>query len=131
MAPSSRSRSTDGFLVYDGDCAFCTTAATWLSGGGRVDVRPWQRLDLERYGLTLEQVTTAVQWVDGHDVPRASAAAAIAVSLRHRGRFWAAVGACLGARPVIWVAEPVYRWVARNRHRLPGATPACALDPQD
>jgi hypothetical protein len=27
-------------------------------------------------------------------------------------------------------ARVVYRWVSRNRHRLPGGTPACAVPPR-
>ena len=34
-----------------------------------------------------------------------------------------------GIRAVNTLAGIVYRWVARNRHRLPGGTPACSLPP--
>ena len=30
-------------------------------------------------------------------------------------------------RPTSYVADLVYSWVAANRQRLPGGTPACAL----
>jgi len=28
---------------------------------------------------------------------------------------------------VLWAAWPMYRWIARNRHRLPGGTATCSL----
>ena len=53
---------------------------------------------------------------------------AIADVLRAGGtRGWRAVGTVLGTRPVLVVARPVYRWIARHRDRMPGGTPACAI----
>ena len=31
--------------------------------------------------------------------------------------------------PLRWLAPYLYRLIARNRHRLPGGTPACAIRP--
>ena len=45
-------------LVFDGDCGFCTTSANWLARGDRVETVPWQFLDLESVGLTVDQVST-------------------------------------------------------------------------
>jgi len=114
-------------LVFDGDCAFCTSTAQWV----RRRVRPgrvaaWQHLDLDALGLDAEQCTTALQWVDRHGVVH-SAERAVAQMLRDRGGLWAIPGRILGAPGVVQLAGVVYRWVARNRHRLPGGTPACRL----
>ena len=47
-------------------------------------------------------------------------------------RLWARpLGAALLLPGVNALAGVVYRWVARNRHRFPGGTPACAMPPQD
>ena len=44
------------------------------------------------------------------------------------GRPWLRpVGAAMLAPGVNAVAGMAYRWVALNRHRLPGGTPACSL----
>ena len=40
---------------------------------------------------------------------------------------WPLVGALLTLPPVRWMAHGLYRLIARNRHRLPGGTAACAL----
>ncbi|MGA9748696.1 MAG: DCC1-like thiol-disulfide oxidoreductase family protein [Nocardioides sp.] len=115
-------------LVFDGDCAFCSTSARWLVRWAptTASVVPWQRTDLAALGLTADQCTDAVQWVDGDR--HASGAAAIAAHLRSSRVWWRIVGRALGSRAGLVVAEPAYRWVARNRYRLPGGTPACRLD---
>ncbi|TBL38587.1 DUF393 domain-containing protein, partial [Verrucosispora sp. SN26_14.1] len=55
---------------------------------------------------------------------------AIAALLAGSGRLWRIAGAGLRFPPVRAVAWPAYRWVARNRHRMPGGTAACSL-PQE
>ena len=44
---------------------------------------------------------------------------------------WRAVGVLLGLRLTLLVAWPVYRWIARNRHRMPGGTATCSLPAAD
>ena len=117
-------------LVYDGDCAFCSSAARWLVrwAPSKGAVVPWQRADLPGLGLTPEQCDAAIQWVAAG--PHAEGASAVAAYLR-TSRPWRVVGRLLGSRLGLLVADPAYRWVARNRHRLPGGTPACRLPVSD
>ncbi len=114
-------------LVFDGDCAFCTTSARtgqrWL---GLEHVEPWQFLDLESLQLTQAQCEEAVQWVDADGSVR-SAQYAVIASLRHAGRVWGVLGRLMALPGIHQLSGVVYRWVARNRHRLPGGTPACQL----
>ena len=49
------------------------------------------------------------------------------VLLVDAGGAWRPLGRLLGLAPVRAAAWPVYRWIARNRHRLPGGTAACSL----
>lgn len=112
-----------GELVYDGDCGFCTSCALWLERGG-VAVVPWQRLDLVDVGLTEGEVSARVYWlVEARPVD--SGAGAVGLSLLDRGGIWAPVGRVVRSPLVRPLAELVYRFVARNRHRLPGST--CAI----
>jgi predicted DCC family thiol-disulfide oxidoreductase YuxK len=115
-------------FVYDGDCAFCTTCAQFIERRipSRATVVPWQFADLDRLGLTLEQVEEAVQWV-GPDGAIASGPDAIALLLRDAGRFWEVPGRALQAAPVAALAWPAYRWISGHRHLLPGGTAACSL----
>ena len=115
-------------LAFDGDCGFCTSSARWLARRlpDDVDVVPWQRADLPALGITEAQAAAAVQWVDGDG--RVGGAAAIGRALHAAGGPWRPLGWLAQVPPTGWVAEGLYRLVSRNRHRLPGGTPACRLD---
>jgi len=116
-------------LVYDGDCAICTSSAR-LVERWRLDVDeviPWQHADLEELGLTAAECQEAVQLVEDGQVT--SAHEAVGRLLIRSGKGWRLLGALAVRRPTCWLAAPAYRWVARNRHRLPGGTPACAMPP--
>ncbi|MDH6575875.1 DUF393 domain-containing protein [Kitasatospora sp. MAP5-34] len=131
----------DPVLIFDGDCGFCTTSvitaerylrASLASGGW--EAVPFQFADLAaldaRAGgrglVTWERAEQQILWVtpDGKVYEGAQAAARV---LMRAGGAWAYLGALLTLPPVRPLAAACYRLVARNRHRLPGGTPACAL----
>lgn len=116
-------------LVFDGDCAFCSTTARWLEVHAVSATRlvPWQHADLGALGLTAAACADALQWVDG--AHRSAGPDAVADYLRTSTWGWRQVGRLLAVPVVRLVSWPAYRWVARNRHRLPGGTPACAMRP--
>lgn len=115
-------------LIWDGDCGFCARSLGWMRDlGCTIPARPWQQVpDLAALGLTEAEVGESVWVLDGQR--RYAGAAAIAMALgtsRHR--------AVRALAPVVRRApgsEAAYRVVARNRHRLPGASGACALPDQ-
>lgn len=118
-------------MVFDGDCAFCTSSVRWAERhlGAPVEFTPWQELDLEALSLTQQQVEHAVQWLPAPDrrgVIRSGAGAVGRLLLCSR---WPWRGLALFALvpPFSWVAALAYRVIAVNRHRLPGGTPACAM----
>ncbi len=93
---------------------------------GDVPIVAWQHADLEFLGVARHEVEVAVVLVG--PTGRASGEAAIAELLAgSSSRVWRLAGAVLGLPLMRWAAEGVYRAVARNRHRLPGGTPECAL----
>ncbi len=116
-------------LVFDGDCAFCTSSAQWLAKDGRVGIVAWQFLDLDQVGLGVEQVSTSVWWLSD-DRPVEHSSRAIGRALVARRGVWSLAGRVLLVPAVRPLADAVYRVVARNRHRMPGGTAACAL-PQE
>lgn len=115
-------------LVFDGDCAFCTRSVRLVER--RIRRHPhivaWQSLDLTEWGLTQAECEEAVQWIDA-DGTRASAHLAVARTLVYGGRGWALLGRVISVPGIRSVAGVVYRWVARNRHRMPGGTAQCNL----
>lgn len=115
-------------LVFDGDCAFCTSSARWIERRLPSDVAvvPWQRQDLDALGLTEDDVTRAAWWLDGDQ--RAPGHLAVGRALEAMGGAWRPLGWLCRVPPTSWVAAGAYRLVARYRHRMPGGTPACRLD---
>ncbi|GAA2261575.1 hypothetical protein GCM10009853_013330 [Glycomyces scopariae] len=114
-------------FLYDGDCAFCTTSANFIEKHIRTSAKvvPWQWADLDALGVTQQEAEDAVWWIEISF--RRAGPDAIAVLLRRAQWYWKPFGWLLSLKPVAFVAWPVYRWVARNRHRLPGGTAACSL----
>jgi predicted DCC family thiol-disulfide oxidoreductase YuxK len=116
-------------FLYDGDCGFCTRCAMVLRGRMRtpVPIVAWQSMDLTALGVTEAQSSAAVLYVDGERVSAGPVAIAdlLRTATRRRDFGWRTAGRLLGTRAVLPIAWPVYRWVARNRHRFPGALAAC------
>ncbi|SJM48596.1 thiol-disulfide oxidoreductase DCC family protein [Agrococcus casei] len=123
-----------GLLIYDGDCAFCTSAVQWLEARLERFPRsiPQQHIDFAQYGLSLDDVTNSAWIVDTRSPLRMwshgeLAAALLAgqpsFALRWTGRMLALPG-------IRHACDLGYRAIAVNRHRLPGGTPACAMPPR-
>jgi predicted DCC family thiol-disulfide oxidoreductase YuxK len=115
-------------LVFDGDCAFCTTWVNRLEAWLPRPVRsvPWQWSDLEALGLTPEDVRDFAWYL----TPKHSYAGAMAFAAMLRAqpriglRF---AGTLLATAPFSVIAALGYNAIAKYRHRLPGGTPACAV----
>jgi predicted DCC family thiol-disulfide oxidoreductase YuxK len=116
-------------LLFDGDCGFCTTCATWMQRHiRRLDTTlPYQRADLDALGVTVAECEQAVQWIAA-DGTVFSAEMAVAHVLIDAGKGWAVIGRAICVPGIRQISGVVYRSVARNRHRLPGGTPACSID---
>ncbi|WP_434600412.1 thiol-disulfide oxidoreductase DCC family protein [Streptomyces sp. A5-4] len=115
-------------LVYDGDCAFCTTCVRFVERRirPRCEIVPWQFADLGPLGITQERARYEVLWVTPPGVTYGGAQA-VAKLLLNAGGAWAVAGALLTLPGVRQVARGAYRLIAANRERMPGGTPACAL----
>ena len=119
-------------LIFDGDCAFCTTVVTAAMRAlprNPDRVVPSQRLsDAELADMGLSRVDVAeAAWVitprrrfRGHRTASALLRMQRPLGLR-------ILGAVLVLPPIDAIGAVVYRWIAANRRRLPGGTPACAL----
>jgi predicted DCC family thiol-disulfide oxidoreductase YuxK len=115
-------------LVFDGDCGFCTSVAKHFEKRSftPLEIAAWQLADLAALGLTEQQCAEQVYLVT--DDGAFAGAECFAELMRIQGdpfhRFVAWGMRLPGIRSLsAWG----YRQVARNRHRLPGGTPACEL----
>lgn len=117
-------------LVYDGDCGFCTRSVRWVERlPVRATVVPWQEADLAELRTTEARARHEVLWIAR--TGRVFGGAAAVAELLKECRFPLSVlGWVLSAPVVRTIADLAYRWVAANRSRLPGETPACQLPPE-
>jgi predicted DCC family thiol-disulfide oxidoreductase YuxK len=122
------------WLIFDGDCAFCTSSAHWLARrlrrlrGPNARLVAWQFTDLAALGTTAERTRREALWVST-DGTLYGGAAAFAAWLKFRGGAYAIVGRAIDLPVIRALAAAVYRVIAKNRHRMPGGSPACALPP--
>ena len=120
-----------GYLITDPDCGFCQKSAGWLQRHFASDWinTPSTPNILQRFDITQEQATTSVWFVlenpDG-SLRKSAGAAAVARLIAMRGGAWR-IALVATVPPISWASQAVYKLIARNRHRLPGATAACEL----
>jgi predicted DCC family thiol-disulfide oxidoreductase YuxK len=121
-------------LVFDGDCAFCTSATHWVEAAWPDSDRPksvaWQLAGAETLaalGITEDEARSAAWWIDaggkryrGHQAVGKALAASTSKPRRLTGKL-------ILIPPVSWLARALYPLAARYRYRLPGGTPACRL----
>lgn len=124
-------RAIRPILIFDGDCAFCTTSASWLQRrlGTEVAVEPWQYVDLALYGTDAQRAQHEVLWVD-YTNRVYGGAQAVAQWLMFSGGGWGLIGRLIAVPPMSWIAAGIYRAIANNRDRMPGGSPACAIRPE-
>ena len=113
-----------GHLVYDADCGFCTRSAHWL------DEAPiaWHTLDLDALHVTQGEADANAGYLEDGKITDLGADAIIAAlrAKRGSGRLLGLLMATPGIRQI---AHLVYPRIAANRHRMPGGTAACKIEP--
>jgi len=115
-------------LIFDGDCGFCTTAASFVErkSKARIIARPWQTTDLRPYKLTAAQASERVWLI--LDGKRYAGHECFCMLLRiQRKPVLTFLGWLFMTPALAWLGAIGYRLVARYRHRLPGGTPACEM----
>ncbi len=118
-------------LIFDGDCGFCTTTANLIreKSSTPIEIHPWQFIDVTKYGLTQAQTMDKVFVVEGVK-PFGGHRAFAKILLLQKNPLLTLAGALIMYTPIAWLARPGYRLVAKYRHKLPGGTPACKIEPR-
>ena len=119
----------DTVIIYDGDCAFCELWVTRLRRRLPVvpQALPARSVDLDRLGLTPDDVARFA-WLITPDRHIAGGAILRELLIRQPRVTLRFLGHLLGLWPIPVIGEGVYRIIARNRHRLPGASDTCQSD---
>ena len=115
-------------LIFDGDCGFCTTTANWIEKNSlvQIEIQPYQWAKLGDYGLTEKEAADKVQLVAGGKIFAGHHCMAKLLLIQPNAllKF---LGAVMVMPGVDRISAKVYEWVAANRHKLPGGTPACKM----
>jgi predicted DCC family thiol-disulfide oxidoreductase YuxK len=119
-------------LIFDGDCGFCTTTANWITKKSLVPVeaQPYQWANLADLGLTEKEAAAKVQLISGGKIFSGHHCMA-KLLLIQPNTFLKLVGAVMVMPGVEPISARVYRWIAANREKLPGGTPACKMPKND
>jgi predicted DCC family thiol-disulfide oxidoreductase YuxK len=116
-------------VLYDGDCAFCSSAARFAQHriSKNLNFSAYQLVELAPYGLTNAECEASLKFVD-QSGRIYSAQNAIAEILIRSGNIWSIIGKLLKLPGFNFLAGLGYKFVAANRHRLPGGTPTCKMN---
>ena len=119
-------------LIYDGDCKFCQLNLEF--GIRHMKVFPsyvaFQKIEPSSFGLTEKQVRSEIWLVEKGSEQTFNLGghlAAAAILQMQSNLLYRMAGFLMKTPPTSWLAKIVYRWIARNRHRLPGGTKECSI----
>jgi hypothetical protein len=91
----------------------------------------FQKIDPAQFGLTIEQVRAQIWLVDDSSLenkPLGGHLAAGQILLSQKNPLYKLLGWLFKTPPTSFIANLGYRWVAKNRHRLPGGSRQCKLE---
>ncbi|WP_328482185.1 DUF393 domain-containing protein [Streptomyces sp. NBC_00377] len=133
ISPASHSpRPAPPVLAYDGDCGFCQASVDRIRNlaAPALQAVPWQFLPAESTAPHLGRLDREVLLLHGGTVLAGGADAVSRWLGTSPSAGYRVLGAVLRLPGLRSLARVVYRWVSRNRHRLPGATAACTVPPR-
>ena len=118
-------------LIFDGDCSFCTSSANWAVKHSKTPIQatPWQFTNLDDYGLNAALASEKVWMVVDGKKYGGSDAAAIWLIIK-KNPLAKLAGHLMMFVAFRWIFALGYKVIAKNRHRMPGGTPACAMPSQ-
>ena len=115
-------------VIYDGDCAFCSSAARFAQQqvAPSLSYSPYQFTVLAKYGITTEQALSSLKFVTNSGEVL-SAHLAVSQIMRNGNKFWKLLGILVDLPIIRLLAALGYKLTAKYRHKLPGGTPTCKM----
>ncbi len=119
-------------LIYDGDCQFCQLSLDFGIRNLRVFPRyaAFQGIDPSKFGLTEQMVRSQIWLVSDSESPTkllGGHLAAIEILSMQPQKYLKLLASIMKLWPWRIIADKTYKWVAKNRHRLPGGSKTCEL----
>lgn len=115
-------------VIYDGDCAFCSSAARFAQRrvAPNLNYSPYQLTELTKYGITTEQAKSSLKFVKANGEVL-SANFAVSQIMRNGNKFWRMLSVITTLPIIRSLAALGYKVTAKYRHKLPGGTPTCKM----
>jgi len=115
-------------VIYDGDCAFCSSAARFAQArvAPNLNYSPYQFTELAKYGITTEQAQSSLKFVKANGEVL-SANCAVSQILLSGNKVWRLLGMITTLPIIRSLAALGYEVTAKYRHKLPGGTPTCKM----
>lgn len=120
-------------IVYDADCGFCQASVDGLlkrvPAGSFIAVPSFQAGDLPGFSDQVARREVRVYTSDGRWIGGADAVFFVLKHSRLKPLAY-----LFGAVPLIWPSRLVYKWIAKNRHRVSkwmNLPTECAINPTD
>jgi predicted DCC family thiol-disulfide oxidoreductase YuxK len=115
-------------VIYDGDCAFCSSAARLAQKriAPKLTYSPYQFTELAKYAITVQAAQSSLKFVAASGQVF-SANFAVSQIMRSGNRFWNIVGVVVDLPIIRSLAALGYNLTAKYRHKLPGGTPTCKM----
>jgi predicted DCC family thiol-disulfide oxidoreductase YuxK len=132
VKPSPKASPSLPVLAYDGDCGFCQMSVDRIRALATPTLRavPWQFLPAELTAPHLERLHREVLLLRDGEVLAGGADALVSYVGTSPARAYRTLASVIRLPGIRACSGVVYRWVSRNRRRLPGGTPACAVPPR-
>lgn len=120
-------------LIYDGDCHFCQLSLDF--GIRHLAIFPkyvaFQKVNPSNFLLSESDVRSQIWLVpeNSNDFkPLGGHLAAAEILIMQKNVLLKLAGWLMKTPPTSYLAKVGYRWIAKNRHRLPGGTKQCKIE---
>lgn len=120
---------TEPVIIYDGDCAFCTKSIIRLEAfmkGQMPKKVTLQRVNLQEYGILLAEAQAAMKYVDLSGRVWTGERAFQRVFYDAGGK-WRILANFMGLPIIKSASAAIYKKIALNRQKMPGAEASCAI----
>jgi len=108
---------TGEVMVFDDSCPMCSAAARWVGKKTAIVPVPASAWKENLNGIGQRELAASV-WVVGHGAPKSESLAVARILRRSHSSVLRLIGRVVALWGMRHVANVIYRWVARNRHRF-------------